>query len=235
MIIDIITAFPELISAPLNQSIMQRALLSGEVEIWLHQLRHYTTDRHGKVDDVPYGGGAGMIMMAQPVFACLDALFTYRAPLQNPQRIFMSPQGKRLTQSVVDTLVRSTWLIVLCGHYKDVDARVFERDSWEEISVGDFVVSGGETPAALLVDSIVRRLPGVIGNQASADGDSFADGDLDCPYFTRPEVIEGLSVPEVLLSGHHEKIAEWRVTERSLRTRERRPDLLRTDSLKNKH
>lgn len=214
---------------------MQRALLSGEVEIWLHQLRHYTTDRHGKIDDVPYGGGAGMIMMAQPVFACLDALSTYRAPLSNPQRIFMSPQGKPLTQSVVDELVMSKWLIVLCGHYKDVDARVFQRDSWEEISVGDFVVSGGEVPAALLVDSIVRRLPGVIGNQASAAGDSFADGDLDCPYFTRPEIIEGLSVPEILLSGHHEKIAEWRAAERLLRTSERRPDLLPTDTMKNKN
>ncbi|MCB9357142.1 MAG: tRNA (guanosine(37)-N1)-methyltransferase TrmD [Calditrichaeota bacterium] len=229
MTIDLLTAFPELLSGPLSHSIVQRALLGNHAEIWLHDLRHYTSDRHGKLDDIPYGGGSGMIMMAQPVFACLDQVMTYRKPMTVPRRMFMSPQGRPLTQNLVDELSREEWLIVLCGHYKDVDARVFERDSWEEISIGDFVVSGGELPAALMVDAVIRRIPGVLGDQASADSDSFAGGDLDAPYYTKPEVIEGLRVPEVLLSGHHAKIAQWRTEQRRLRTTERRPDLLPPD------
>lgn len=226
VIIDILTGFPELLSGPLNQSIVQKALLSDSVEIWSHHLRHYTTDRHGKIDDIPYGGGAGMIMMAQPVFACLDAVEKYRAPRENPRMIYLSPQGKPLTQALVDEIAKDEWLILLCGHYKDIDARVFERDQWEEISIGDFVVSGGELPAAMLVDAVVRRLPGVIGDQASADNDSFAAGDLDAPYYTKPEEIAGMRVPDVLISGHHARIEQWRNEQRLVRTQERRPDLL---------
>ncbi len=232
MIIDILTGFPELLSGPLNESIVARALIEQKVEIWAHDVRHYTSDRHGKIDDIPYGGGAGMIMMAQPIFASLDAVKKYRAPLEKARKIFMTPQGKKLNQELVDEIAREEWLVVLCGHYKDVDARVFLRDEWEEISIGDFVVSGGELPAALLVDAVVRRLPGVLGDEESANSDSFAQGDLDTPYYTKPEVIEGLQVPEVLLSGHHAKIEEWRRSQRKLRTEQRRPDLLNNDNKK---
>lgn len=214
-----------MLRGPLNESIVARALYEQRVDIWAHDIRHYTTDRHGKIDDIPYGGGAGMIMMAQPVFSCLDAIRGYRAPRSDPRMLFMSPQGKPLTQTMADNLANEEWLVILCGHYKDVDARVFERDRWEEISVGDFVVSGGEIPAALLVDAVVRRLPGVLGDEDSANSDSFAQGDLDAPYYTKPEEISGLRVPNVLVSGHHAKIEEWRKAQRLMRTAERRPDL----------
>lgn len=232
MIIDILTGFPEILSGPLNESIVARALIEQKVEIWAHDIRHYTSDRHGKIDDIPYGGGAGMIMMAQPIFASLDAVKGYRAPLENPRKILMTPQGKKLDQKLVDELAQEKWLVILCGHYKDIDARVFERDEWEEISIGDFVVSGGELPAALLVDAVVRRLPGVLGDEESANSDSFAQGDLDAPYYTKPEEIAGLRVPDVLMSGHHAKIEEWRRSQRSARTKERRPDLLNNDNKK---
>ncbi len=227
MIIDILTGFPELFSGPLNESIIARALHERKVELWAHDIRHYTTDRHGKIDDIPYGGGAGMILMAQPIFSCLDAVHTYREKsAKRPRKIFMSPQGAPLTQVLVDDIAESEWLIILCGHYKDIDARVFERDQWEEISVGDFVVSGGEIPAALLIDAVVRRLPGVLGDEESANSDSFVRGDLDSPSYTKPDEILGMRVPDVLLSGHHARIEEWRQAMREKRTRERRPDLV---------
>ena len=223
MIIDILTGFPEMFSGMVNRSIIRGALMGGAVDIWVHDLRHYTTEPHGNIDDAPYGGGAGMVLMAQPVFTALDTLTEIRR--LNPRRIFMTPQGEPLTQPRIRSLVNVEWLILLCGHYKDVDARVFERDSWEEISVGDYILSGGELPAATLVDAIVRLLPGVIGDPDSAGSDSFEDGLLDAPYFTRPEEIEGLRVPEPLLSGHHENINRWRQEQRRLRTQQRRPDL----------
>ena len=232
MIIDILTGFPEMLSGPLNESIVARALIEQKIEIWAHDIRHYTSDRHGKIDDIPYGGGAGMIMMAQPIFASLDAVKGYRSPHENPRKIFMTPQGKKLDQELVDELAREEWLIILCGHYKDIDARVFLRDEWEEISIGDFVVSGGELPAALLVDAVVRRLPGVLGDEESANSDSFAQCDLDAPYYTKPEEIAGLRVPDVLLSGHHAKIEEWRRSQRKTRSEQRRPDLLNNDNKK---
>jgi tRNA (guanine37-N1)-methyltransferase len=223
MIIDILTGFPEIFGGLVNSSIVRGALLSDAVEIWAHDLRHYTDDPHGNIDDTPYGGGAGMVLRAQPVFAALDAL----AKLRNgtPVRVFLTPQGETLTQDRVRALAAVSWLILLCGHYKDVDARILARDGWTEISVGDFVLSGGEIPAAMLVDAVVRLLPGVIGDPESADTDSFEDGLLDAPYYTRPEEIEGLRVPDVLLSGHHERIHQWRLGQRKERTRQRRPDL----------
>ncbi|HEY3294390.1 MAG TPA: tRNA (guanosine(37)-N1)-methyltransferase TrmD [bacterium] len=223
MTIDILTGFPEIFSGLINSSILRNALLSGAVEIWVHNLRHYTTDRHGNIDDSPYGGGAGMVLMAQPVWAALDHLKTIRAA--EPLRLYMSPQGQTLTQSRVRDLVTAEELILLCGHYKDVDGRVFERDEWHEVSIGDYVLSGGEIPAAVLVDAMVRLLPGVISDPESADTDSFEDGLLDAPYYTRPEEINGRRVPEALLSGHHENIRRWRMDQRVGRTRERRPDL----------
>lgn len=233
MIFDFLSGFPEILRGPLNESIISRALQEELIDIWVHDIRHYTADRHGKIDDMPYGGGAGMIMMAQPIIDCLDAVRGYRAEKKKtPRLIFMSPQGKRLTQELVDELAGVEWLIILCGHYKDIDARVFERDQWEEISIGDFVVSGGELPGALLVDAIVRRLPGVLGDEESANSDSFANGDLDTPYYTKPEELLGMKVPDVLLSGHHAKIVEWRLAQRALRTSSRRPDLIDTDNKK---
>ena len=223
MTIDILTAFPEIFSGLINSSIVRNALLADAADIWVHNLRHYTGDRHGNIDDSPYGGGAGMVLMAQPVWAALDYLGTVREG--DPLRIYMSPQGVRLTQARVRELTTAPWLVILCGHYKDVDGRVFERDEWHEISIGDYVLSGGEIPAAVLVDSIVRLLPGVISDPESADSDSFEDGLLDAPYFTRPEEIDGRRVPEPLLSGHHENIRRWRLEERMARTQQRRPDL----------
>ncbi len=223
MIIDILTGFPEMFAGLVNSSIVRNALLSGAADIWVHDLRHYTSDRHGNIDDAPYGGGAGMVLMAQPVFAALDRLREQRAG--DPQRIYLSPQGERLTQTRVRELISVPWLVLLCGHYKDVDARIFERDEWSELSIGDYVLSGGEIPAAVLVDAVVRLLPGVISDAESADTDSFEDGLLDAPYFTKPEEIEGMRVPDVLLSGHHEKIRRWRAEQRIERTKLKRADL----------
>lgn len=223
MIIDILTGFPEVFSGLINSSIPRGALLTNAVEIWVHNLRHFTLDAHGNIDDAPFGGGAGMVLMAQPVWSAIDNLARVRNG--KPTRIYLTPQGVPLKQQKVRELAAAEWLILLCGHYKDVDARVFERDEWLEISVGDYVLSGGEIPAAILVDAVTRLLPGAIGDPESADSDSFEDGLLDAPYYTRPEEIGGLRVPDTLLSGHHEKIRKWRFDKKLERTEIRRPDL----------
>ncbi|MBU0508533.1 tRNA (guanosine(37)-N1)-methyltransferase TrmD [bacterium] len=226
MTIDILTGFPEIFSGLVNHSILRNALLSDAVEIWVHNLRYYTNDRHGSIDDAPYGGSAGMVLMAQPIWAALDSLRKLRN--REATLLCMSAQGMPLTQSKVRELSGEEWLIVLCGHYKDVDARVFERDPWIELSVGDYVLSGGEIPAAILVDAVTRLLPGVMTDPQSAATDSFEDGLLDAPHYTRPDEIDGLRVPETLLSGHHEQIEKWHVRQRVERTRARRPDLWET-------
>ena len=223
MIIDILTGFPEMFTGFVNSSIVRNAMLAGAAEIWVHDLRHYTSDRHGNIDDAPYGGGAGMVMMVQPVWAALDTLSKVRAG--DPLRIYLSPQGQTLTQARVRYLAKEPWIVLLCGHYKDVDARIFERDPWTEISIGDYVVSGGELPAAVLVDAVVRLQAGAISDAESAATDSFEDGLLDAPHYTMPEETNGLRVPDVLLSGHHEKVRVWREEQRQLRTQVRRPDL----------
>ena len=223
MIIDILTGFPEIFSGLINSSIVRNALLGDYAEIWAHDLRHFTRDRHGNIDDEPYGGSAGMVLMAEPVWNAVDSLKELRQ--QDPYLIYMTPQGQQLTQQRVHEFCEQSWIILLCGHYKDVDARVFKRDSWNEISVGDYVLSGGEIPAAIVVDAIVRLLPGVISDLASAETDSFEDGLLDVPYYTRPEEIRGFRVPDVLLSGHHANIEKWKKDQRQERTQARRPDL----------
>lgn len=223
MIIDVLTGFPEMFNGLINSSIIRGALLSDVVDIWVHDLRHYTNDPHGNIDDTPYGGGAGMVLMAEPVFNALSALGDMRQG--EPVRIFLTPQGEILTQQRVRKYLSMEWIILLCGHYKDVDARVFQRFAWTEVSIGDFVLSGGEIPAAALVDAVVRLLPGVISDPESAESDSFENGLLDAPYYTKPETIEGLRVPDILLSGHHENIRQWRQEQRTRRTRERRLDL----------
>lgn len=232
MTIDILTGFTGIFRGPFSESIVSRALSERKVEIWVHDIRHYTHDHHGKIDDIPYGGGAGMVMMAQPIITCLDKIRSYRQSFDPPRLIYMTPQGTQLNQEIIDSFANEEWLIILCGHYKDVDHRVFERDRWEEVSVGDFVVSGGELPAALLVDAIVRRVPGTLGNVESASSDSFTRGDLDSNYYTKPEIYQGMKVPDVLISGHHSRIAEWRDEQRRVRTSERRPDLLQENNKK---
>lgn len=226
MTIDILTGFPEIFSGLVNSSILRQAFLSDAVELWVHNLRHYSPDRHGNIDDAPYGGGAGMILMAPPVWNALDSLRRLRE--RQPKLLCMSAQGTPLFQAGVREMIPMEWIVILCGHYKDVDARIFERDAWTEISIGDFILSGGEIPAAALVDAVVRLLPGVIHDPLSAETDSFEDGLLDAPYYTRPENCEGLPVPEPLLSGHHQRIEAWRQRQKIERTRAKRPDLWKT-------
>ncbi|MFH1009819.1 MAG: tRNA (guanosine(37)-N1)-methyltransferase TrmD [bacterium] len=223
MRIDVLTAFPERFSGMLQASILRRALERDCVRLWIHNLRHFTRDRHGQLDDYPYGGGPGMILRAEPVFDALERLF--EGEQQTPELVYLTPQGRLFCQEMAREQSRYPWLVILCGHYKDVDARILQRYPWQEISIGDYVLSGGEVAAAVWIDAVVRLVPGVLGDEESALCDSFEDGLLDAPYFTRPEEIAGLSVPEVLLSGNHARIKQWRKDERRKRTRERRPDL----------
>jgi tRNA (guanine37-N1)-methyltransferase len=217
----------------LQASILRRALEGDHLHLWIHNLRHFTEDIHGRLDDYPYGGGPGMVLRAEPVFNALDCLLAQRE--EKPTLIHFTPQGKLLTQEMAREFSQCSWMILLCGHYKDIDARILQRDAWQEISIGDFVLSGGETAAIVFVDAVTRLLPGVLGDEASASNDSFEDGLLDAPYYTRPDDVNGLTVPEVLRSGHHEKIALWRQNERENRTRERRPDLWEKYLQREKH
>lgn len=223
MIIDILSGFPEVFPGLINNSILRNALAIDAVEIWVHNLRHFTADPHGNIDDKPYGGGAGMVLMVQPVWSALDMLLKIRR--MKPLLIYLSPQGKHLSQSWIRELAAESWIVILCGHYKDVDARIFERDSWTEISLGDYILTGGEVAAAALTDAVVRLLPRVLHDPESAESDSFENGLLDCSYYTRPEEIQGFRVPDMLLSGHHEKIRSWRFLQQQQRTSQRRPDL----------
>jgi tRNA (guanine37-N1)-methyltransferase len=224
MRIDIISAVPELLKGPLDHSIVGRARKSKKVDIVVHDLRRYTTDKHGKVDDYPFGGGAGLVMTPQPVFDCIAALKkerTYDAV------IFPTPDAPVLQQQTVNKLSLLGNIILLCGHYKGIDQRIRDELVTLEISIGDFVLSGGELPAMILVDSMVRLLPGVLGDAESALDDSFQDGLLSAPVYTRPASFRGLDVPEVLTSGNHEKVRLWREEKALQRTRDIRPDLYR--------
>lgn len=223
MRIDVLSSFPQMFSGILQASILRRALEADLLQLWVHNLRHFTRNRHGQLDDYPYGGGAGMILRAEPVFNALDLL---RAETQEtPELIYFTPQGSLFSQKTARGFSESSWLVLLCGHYKDIDARILQRDPWQEVSMGDYILSGGESAAVMFIDAVARLLPDVLGDEASASNDSFEDGLLDVPYYTRPEEINGLSVPEVLMSGNHQHIAQWRQSEREKRTRERRPDL----------
>lgn len=225
---DILTIFPEMFESPLRASILGRAIEAGHLEVHLHQLRDWTTDRHRTIDDAPYGGGGGMVMKPEPVVAAVRDL---RDRLDAPDRIriptvYLSPQGEVLSAALVDQLAELPGMILLCGNYEGVDERAIELVVDREISIGDYVLTGGELPALVLINAIARKLPGVLGNVASAQADSFEEGLLDFPHYTRPEEFEGRRVPEVLLSGNHAKVAEWRRREALLRTARRRPDLL---------
>lgn len=221
--IDILTVLPDLLKGPFDHSIMKRAQQKQLAEVEIHNIRDYTTDKHKTTDDYMYGGGAGMVMMIEPIDNCLQQLQTKRT---FDEVIYMTPDGERLNQQIANQLSMKSNIVILCGHYKGVDERVREHFITREISIGDYVLSGGELPAAVLVDSIIRLLPGVLSDETSALFDSFQDNMLAPPVYTRPEVYKDWKVPEILLSGHFKNIEEWRHNEAMERTKKRRPDLL---------
>jgi tRNA (guanine37-N1)-methyltransferase len=223
MRIDILTVLPQLLESPFAASIMQRAQDKGHVEIHLHNIRDYSTQKHKNVDDYQYGGGAGMVMSIEPIAACIEKLKSERS---YDEIIYMTPDGEVLEQSICNQLSLGENLMILCGHYKGVDERVREHYITREISIGSYVLSGGELAAAVLVDSVVRLIPGVLNDETSALTDSFQDNLLSPPVYTRPPEFNGWKVPEILLSGDPSKIEAWREEEALKRTRERRPDLL---------
>ena len=224
MRIDILTLFPEMFGGPLGASIIGRAVEAGLVEIVLHNIRDFAPDRHHIVDDYPYGGGPGMVMKPEPVFAAVEAV--REASPERGRAVLLTPQGRLLTESVVVELARERRLVLVCGHYEGVDERVREHLVDDEISIGDYVLSGGEVPAMVLVDAVVRRLPGALGSEGSLEEESHAGGLLEYPQYTRPAEFRGWRVHDVLVSGHHAEIARWRRQQRLLRTARRRPDLL---------
>ncbi len=223
MRIDIITCLPRLLDSFFAHSILQRAQAGGYVEVMVHDLRDYTADKHRRVDDYAFGGGAGMVMQIEPIARCIRALQAERA---YDEIIYMTPDGERLNQRTANTLSLRRHLIVLCGHYKGVDERVRNLFITKEISIGDYVLSGGELAACVLADAIIRLLPGVLNDETSALTDSFQDNLLAPPVYTRPAEFEGHAVPAILLSGHEANIDEWRHEQALERTRLRRPDLL---------
>jgi len=243
MRIDIVTLFPEICRAPLNESMMKRAQEKRIVDVQIHNLRDWTTDKHHVVDDAPFGGGQGMVMKPEPIFAAVEDLRqqtsnsdesragaqrpTFNVQLNTPKVILMSPTGRRFDQQMAAQLSQESHLIIVCGHYEGVDHRVIEHLIDMEISIGDYVLTNGAIAAVVVVDAIVRLLPGTLGHEQSADDDSFSGGLLEAPQYTRPAEFRGWKVPEVLLSGNHAKITKWRKEQAMKRTRENRPDLLR--------
>ncbi len=223
MRIDILTVLPQLLDSPFSASIMQRAQDKGHVEIHVHNIRDYSTNKHKNVDDYQYGGGAGMVMSIEPIAAAIENLKSQR---MYDDVIYMSPDGELLEQSICNTMSLSENLLILCGHYKGVDERIREHYITREISIGSYVLSGGELAAAVLVDSIVRLIPGVLNDETSALTDCFQDDLLSPPVYTRPPSFNGWDVPEVLLSGDFAKIEKWREEKAMERTIEKRPDLL---------
>ncbi len=223
MRIDIITVLPELLKSPFDASILKRAIQKGLVEVHLHNLRDFAIGNYNQVDDYQFGGGAGMVLMIEPIDKCITSL---RQERDYDEIIYMTPDGDTLNQKIANNLSLKGNLIILCGHYKGVDQRVRDRFITKEISIGDFVLSGGELAAAVLADSIIRLLPGVLNDETSALTDTFQDGLLAPPVYTRPAAYEGMQVPEVLLSGNFPKIEAWREEQALNRTKERRPDLL---------
>ena len=224
MTFDIVTIFPAMIEQPLAAGIIGRAIERGTLDVKVHDLRDFTTDRHRVVDDVPYGGGPGMLLKPEPIFRALDAIEKERGT--GGLVILMSPQGRRFTQADARRLSQANHVVLVCGRYEGVDERVRQRVT-EELSIGDYVLSGGELPALVVLDAVARLVPGVVGDADSVEGESFVQGVLDHPHYTRPAVFRGMAVPDVLVSGHHAEIERWRSEERMRRTRARRPDLLK--------
>ncbi|AXT20580.1 tRNA (guanosine(37)-N1)-methyltransferase TrmD [Flavobacteriaceae bacterium AU392] len=223
MRIDIITVLPELLKSPFEASILKRAIEANLVEVHLHNLRDYTANNYKSIDDTQFGGGAGMVMTIEPIDKCISKLKSQR---DYDDIIYMTPDGETLNQGISNTLSLKENIIILCGHYKGVDQRVRDHFVTREISIGDYVLSGGELGAAVLCDSIIRLIPGVLGNETSALTDSFQDGLLAPPIYTKPREYKGLKVPEVLFSGNFPEIEKWREEQAYKRTKERRPDLL---------
>jgi tRNA (guanine37-N1)-methyltransferase len=227
--LDIVTIFPRMVEAGLAEGVVGRARTAGLLDIVVHNLRDFTTDKHHVVDDVPFGGGPGMVMKPEPFFAALNAI---RARRGSPEVVaLMSPAGERFSQQGARRLAAARHLVVLCGRYEGIDERVREALATEEISIGDYVLSGGEVPALAVIDAVARLVPGVVGDEGSVEADSFTRGLLDYPHYTRPAAFEGRQVPEVLLSGHHAEIRRWRREAALQRTQERRPDLLASAEL----
>lgn len=222
MLFDIISTFPEMFPGITQQSIIKRAQDKGLVTIRTHDLRNFSLDKHRKVDDSPYGGGPGMVLNAEPLFRAINAVTQ-----ENPKakRIYLTPDGKLFTQKMAQDLAQESHLVLVCGHYEGIDQRVRDVLIDEEISIGDYVLTCGELPALVLLDAVVRLIPGVLGSEESLQIESFSDHLLDYPQYTRPRVFEGREIPEVLVSGHHEKIRMWRRRQSLVRTRHRRPDL----------
>jgi len=224
MQIDIITAFPKMVLLPLQESIVGRAISKNLVRITTHDLRNWTEDKHRTIDDSPYGGGAGMVFKVEPLYKCLSEIFE-KNESENREIILTSPRGKVFDQDKAIKLSLIDHLVIICGHYKGIDERIKEFFPIRELSIGDYILSGGEIPATALIDAVVRLLPGVLGDIDSALSDSFNDYLLDCGYYTRPENFKGILVPKVLLSGNHKKIEEWRLEQKEDITKNERPDL----------
>lgn len=228
MRIDLLTALPGICEGPLSHSILRRAQSGGFLQVVVHDLREYTHDRHRQVDDYPFGGGAGMVLKPEPIFECIEAIQRDAAETGESidEIVYLTPDGETLTQPLVNRLSLYRRMVLLAGHYKGVDQRVRDLLVTKEISIGDYVLSGGELPALVLVDAIARLVPGVLGDAESALSDSFQDGLLDAPSYTRPAEFRGMRVPDVLLSGDHARVRDWRDAQRLENTRRRRPDLL---------
>jgi tRNA (guanine37-N1)-methyltransferase len=223
MQIDVLTLFPEALTGPLQTSVLGRALAGGIATVNLHNIRDWATDKHSVVDDYAYGGGPGMVMKPDPLFAAVESL---RESGPRGVVVLMTPQGERLSQPLVEAFAKEERLIIVCGHYEGVDERVREHLVDREVSIGDYVLSGGEPAALVLIDAVVRRLPGTLGSADSLLEESHSDGLLEYPQYTRPAEYRGMRVPDILLSGHHGEVARWRRQQRILRTAQRRPDLL---------
>ncbi|MEW4369205.1 tRNA (guanosine(37)-N1)-methyltransferase TrmD [Paenibacillus kandeliae] len=246
MKIDVLTLFPEMFTGVFGSSILGKAAAKGIVELNAVNFRNYSTSKHGTVDDTPYGGGGGMVLKPDPIFAAVEDLLSGPKPDLSelsvaqaeagvkPRIILMCPQGETFTQYKAEELSREQHLIFICGHYEGYDERIREHLVTDELSIGDYVLTGGELPAMTVVDSVVRLLPGVLGNETSAVTDSFSTGLLEYPHYTRPSEFRGMKVPDVLLSGHHANVEKWRREQSLLRTLERRPDLLEQAELTDK-
>ncbi len=229
----VMTLFPEQFQAVLQSSIMKRAIEAGHIHVELVDIRQFSGNKHNRVDDYTYGGGAGMLMAAPPVYRCYEYIVeTYQ--LQNPRVVYLTPQGRLFKQEISEELSKEDDIILLCGHYEGIDERVLQRIVTDYISIGDYVLTGGELPAMILIDSISRLVPGVLNNETSAEFETFQDNLLEYPQYTRPEEFMGEKVPEVLLSGHHANIEKWRREQSVLRTAKNRPDLLEKANLTEK-
>jgi tRNA (guanine37-N1)-methyltransferase len=220
--IDVFTIFPRIVEGPMRESLLGKAIEAGIVDVRVHDIRAFATDKHHQVDDEPYGGGPGMVLKPEPVFAAVESLGT-----GTKRVIVLSPAGRRLDQALVRELAKEPWLLLISGRYEGVDERVVEGLPAEEVSIGDYVLSGGEIPALVVLEAVTRLIPGVVGKEESLERESFEDGVLDHPHYTRPSEFRGIAVPDVLLSGNHAEVERWRREAAEDKTRRNRPDLLK--------